>query len=189
MQNIQDLVGQGCNLVYPVFQGIIDLTAAVIPGVSTKDKVNGGKQSGNSPSPVVIKENPGKSCCRHNWLTGSLAMPGASRSMIRLAGLSGAFAVGLGAYGAHVIMKNDNISEDQKNSYRTANLYHFIGTFGLVASSLSKYPIVTGVLMATGTFLFCGSCYYHGITGNTKITGFAPYGGTTLILAWLSLIL
>jgi len=187
MQNIQDLVSQGCSLVYPVFQGVIDLTAAVIPGVSTKDKVNGGHPS--SSSPVVIKENPGKSCCRRNWMTGNLAMPGASRSMIRLAGLSGAFAVGLGAYGAHVIMKNDNISEDQKNSYRTANLYHFIGTFGLVASSLSKYPIVTGVLMATGTLLFCGTCYCHGITGNTKITGLAPFGGTTLILAWLSLIL
>jgi uncharacterized membrane protein YgdD (TMEM256/DUF423 family) len=187
MQNIQDLLVRGGDFLAPVFQGVVDLTATVIPGITTKDKINGNGSGGKTGGGVVVKENPGKGCC--HWAGGRMHMPMISRSCIRLAGISGAFAVGLGAYGAHVIMKNEKIGDEQKNSYRTANLYHFIGTFGLVASSLAKYPIVTGTLMAVGTFLFCGTCYYHGLTGNKKISGVAPFGGTTLILAWLSLIL
>lgn len=36
----------------------------------------------------------------------------------------------------------DDIPEVQKNSFRTASMYHFFGTFGLVASSMTKYPAV-----------------------------------------------
>lgn len=39
-------------------------------------------------------------------------------------------------------MVNDKIPENQKHSFKTANMYHFIGTFGLIASSMSSYPKV-----------------------------------------------
>jgi len=97
--------------------------------------------------------------------------------------------VALGAYGSHVIEMNPKVDEEQKRSYRSANLYHFIGTFGLIASSLARRPTVSGILMATGTFIFCGSCYTYAITGDSSYKKYAPFGGTTLILAWLSLIL
>jgi len=37
-------------------------------------------------------------------------------------------------------MIKDDIPEDQKHSFRTANMYHFVGTLGLVASALGKHP-------------------------------------------------
>lgn len=65
-----------------------------------------------------------------------------NRNVVRIAGLSGALAVGLGAYGAHVVMTNPEVPDEQKISFRTANLYHFIGTGGLIAASLGRYPRV-----------------------------------------------
>jgi uncharacterized membrane protein YgdD (TMEM256/DUF423 family) len=42
--------------------------------------------------------------------------------------------------------------------------------------------------MAVGTSVFCGACYYHGLTGDQSVKKYAPYGGSTLIVAWLSLL-
>jgi len=108
---------------------------------------------------------------------------------VRLAGVSGALAVAFGAYGAHVVMTNPDVPDEQKISFRTANLYHFIGTGGLIAASLGRCPKTSAFLMTTGSLLFCGSCYYHSFTGEQKIKKLAPVGGITLIVAWLSLIL
>lgn len=43
-------------------------------------------------------------------------------------------------------MMNNDIPEEQKNSFRTASMYHFFGTFGLVAASLTRYPAVVRFL-------------------------------------------
>jgi hypothetical protein len=49
---------------------------------------------------------------------------------------------GVISYLFSVIMINENVPEDQKHSFRTANMYHFIGTLGLVASSLGRHPLL-----------------------------------------------
>jgi len=187
METFQDILIQGGN----VFKGVVDITMSMIPGVKEKGNGNGngsksGKGNGNGKASTTMLSPKKGACCKGNPIFNSMSPSG--KSMIRLAGISGALAVGLGAYGAHVILANPKISDDQKNSFRTANMYHFIGTFGLVASSLGRQPFLTGILMATGTLVFCGTCYYHGITGDTRIRKLAPFGGTTLILAWLSLV-
>jgi len=162
---------------------MLDVAGAMVPGKGVK-----GKDTVTSPLVVECTcAKPKGSMPLVN--SGFTCMAPGSSSMVRLAGLSGALAVGLGAYGAHVIMMKDDIPDEQKHAYRTANMYHFVGTFGLVAAALGNRPVLTGVLMATGTILFCGSCYAHGMTGDSRVKKFAPIGGTALILAWLSLIL
>jgi len=49
--------------------------------------------------------------------------------------------------------------------------------------------VKVGTLMSAGMLLFCGSCYYHALTGSTVIRRVTPYGGMLLIAAWASMIL
>lgn len=46
-----------------------------------------------------------------------------------------------------------------------------------------------GSLLLVGMGLFCGSCYAFALTGNPSVKYGAPFGGTVLILAWLSVLL
>jgi len=120
---MQDIFIAGGQYITPVIKGLLDATACFLPGGSTKTKESkkamSTKANGNG--------SPG----------GGI---GFNRNVVRLAGISGALAVGLGAYGAHVVMTNPDVPDEQKISFRTANLYHFIGTGGLIAASLGRFP-------------------------------------------------
>ncbi|XP_021960334.1 transmembrane protein 256 isoform X2 [Folsomia candida] len=172
-----DIMNSTTQFLGPVLKGLVDATVGIMPG-------GGG---GNNGSKKDYKQGKNMST-KSNGNGNGLFLP-FNRNLVRIAGLSGALAVGLGAYGAHVIMVNDKIPENQKHSFKTANMYHFIGTFGLIASSMSSYPKVSGFLMTLGTCVFCGSCYLYGFTGDQSMAKLAPFGGSTLIVAWLSLVL
>ncbi|XP_064639173.1 transmembrane protein 256 homolog [Lineus longissimus] len=109
------------------------------------------------------------------------------RFFVRVAGLSGASAVVLGAYGAHAF--NETAEPKMKIVYETGSKYHYIHTIALLASPMCRRPILVGSLLSVGTLLFSGSCYYHALTGNTKVRKVTPYGGVILILAWLAMVL
>lgn len=115
----------------------------------------------------------------------------ASGVFIRLAGISGATAVALGAYGAH--KKEwplpDNLNRDPRAVFEVANKYHFYNSLALLAIPLVKRPWLTGSMMTAGIVLFTGTCYYASLTGDQRFNRLAPLGGTTLILAWLSMAL
>jgi len=104
---------------------------------------------------------------------------------IRIAGLSGAIAVSMGAYGAHGLKK---VPEDQRLVFETANKYHFIHSLALLAVPLTHRPNTVGSLLVLGCLLFSGSCYCHGMTGDNNIIRVTPFGGLTLILAWLAMV-
>ncbi|KAF2894437.1 hypothetical protein ILUMI_11744 [Ignelater luminosus] len=106
---------------------------------------------------------------------------------IRLAGICGASAVILGAYGSHKTYPKDRAKE-LKSIYETANRFHFLHTLALFGVPLCRNPRVTGSLMIVGTVFFSGACYYHAFTGEDKFGRLAPVGGTILILAWLSMV-
>ncbi|KAK4879974.1 hypothetical protein RN001_008120 [Aquatica leii] len=108
--------------------------------------------------------------------------------IIRIAGICGAAAVALGAYGEHKAYPKDRAKE-LKCIYETGSSFHFLHTLALFGVPMCTYPKLTGSLMLTGTILFCGPCYYHAFTGNDKYGCLAPFGGTVLILAWLSMVL
>jgi uncharacterized membrane protein YgdD (TMEM256/DUF423 family) len=112
-------------------------------------------------------------------------MFGETSGWIRLAGISGAIAVGMGAYGAHGLK---NVTPEQRAVFETANRYHFIHTLALLAVPMTNRPETVGILLLLGIAVFSGTCYAHGITGDDKIIRFTPYGGMALIFAWLAMI-
>lgn len=110
--------------------------------------------------------------------------------LTRLAGLSGAAAISLGAYGAHVLApKGKEVNEEQVKAFEVANRYHMVHSVALLGVPLVRAPRVTGILMVGGMVVFCGTTYYHALTGDKQYRRLTPYGGMLLIAAWLSMIL
>lgn len=105
---------------------------------------------------------------------------------IRVAAISGASAVGLGAYGAHALNPTD---PKFVKVYERGNTYHLLHSFLLAAAPHTRRPHIVGGLSTIGIVLFSGSCYAAAITENTAMAKFAPIGGTSLIAAWLALAL
>uniref|UniRef100_U5ET33 Putative conserved plasma membrane protein n=1 Tax=Corethrella appendiculata TaxID=1370023 RepID=U5ET33_9DIPT len=119
-------------------------------------------------------------------------LAGCNRQLIRLAGISGAAAVILGAWGAHHnFERNDDEKEERDPNaiFATANRYHFFHSIALLSVPLARRPMLTGAIMSSGMLLFCGSCYYTAITNDKRFNKLAPTGGLLLILAWISLII
>lgn len=111
---------------------------------------------------------------------------------VRIAGLMGATAVALGAYGAHRSYPKDLPKEKQtelQRIFETGNRYHFINSLALLCVPLCRCPKISGSLLIMGITLFSGTCYYHAITGQNKFGQLAPVGGTCLILGWLAMVM
>jgi len=115
-------------------------------------------------------------------------LAGRNYNYVRLAGLSGASAVILGAIGSHKLGAVQDKGET-KTIFETANRFHFFHSLALMGVPLTKHPILTGTLMLTGTILFSGILYYRAFTGDKRFARFAPIGGTCLIAAWISMLL
>ncbi|CAG2108410.1 unnamed protein product [Medioppia subpectinata] len=101
----------------------------------------------------------------------------------RMAAIFGASAVAMGAYGAH------DMADEYKTAYETANKYHFFHSLALLAVPLTRRPLIVGTLMTIGMCVFCGTCYTYSLTQNKEVIRYTPFGGLTLILAWLSMLL
>lgn len=112
-----------------------------------------------------------------------------SRHIIRLAAIFGTSAVILGAYGAHTLMSKKGSEYDEaKKVFDTANRYHFYHSITLLAVPLSRYPKITALFMTMGMILFCGPCYLQSLMGDTRFRQVTPFGGLSLILAWMTLL-
>ncbi|XP_067014579.1 transmembrane protein 256 homolog isoform X2 [Anabrus simplex] len=109
-------------------------------------------------------------------------------SFVRLAGVFGASAVALGAYGAHNIFPKEG-NEELKRVFETANRYHFLHTVALLGVPLCRWPRTAGSLLVLGMVLFSGTCYYYALTGSKQLSRFTPVGGTLLIFGWLAMVL
>jgi len=120
------------------------------------------------------------------WMRPRGGTPLVGSPFLRLAGVSGALAVAMGAYGAHAFSAD---RPDLKKVYDTANFHHFVHTLALLAVPLCRRPALTGTLMIAGTSLFCGTIYYHALTEQKTFRKYTPYGGIILIMAWLSMAL
>ncbi|KAH0564354.1 transmembrane protein 256 homolog [Cotesia glomerata] len=106
-----------------------------------------------------------------------------SGPFIRLAGINGAAAVILGAYGAHRKFPDDNL----KQVFETANRYHFYHALAMLGLSLCRAPMITAAFWLSGTMMFSGSCYYYAFTGDKRLSKITPFGGTCFILGWLTM--
>ncbi|XP_012536356.1 transmembrane protein 256 [Monomorium pharaonis] len=113
----------------------------------------------------------------------------ASGPYVRLAALSGAAAVILGAIGSHRHYSKDEIGQEQRRIFETANRYHFIHTLALLGLPLCKFPALAATFMLSGIVLFCGSCYYTALTNNRRFSATTPIGGFCFILGWCCMFL
>uniref|UniRef100_A0A7I4XZR0 Transmembrane protein 256 homolog n=1 Tax=Haemonchus contortus TaxID=6289 RepID=A0A7I4XZR0_HAECO len=115
--------------------------------------------------------------------------PEAMNKIVRIAGLSGAIAVAVGAYGAHVIRDDESIDVRRKKAFETGSRYHLIHTLALLAAPRARYPLVTSTVFLSGIVMFCGPCYHYSLTGKENTRRFTPIGGVLFILGWLTFML
>ncbi|XP_063786178.1 transmembrane protein 256 [Pseudophryne corroboree] len=111
-----------------------------------------------------------------------------SRAWLRVGAVSGALAVTAGAYGAHGNRGLPHLPH-LKKLYATGNQYHFLHSLALLAVPHCRRPLLAGSLLTSGMVLFCGTFYYHALSGDPSLTVAAPYGGTLLILGWAAMAL
>uniref|UniRef100_A0A1B6D1E7 DUF423 domain-containing protein n=1 Tax=Clastoptera arizonana TaxID=38151 RepID=A0A1B6D1E7_9HEMI len=107
---------------------------------------------------------------------------------VKLAGIMGAAAVALGAYGAHGHLPHDD-KIDLKDVFDRANKYHFIHSLALLGVPLCRYPKISGTFFVLGMFMFSGSCYYLALTGDRSYNRITPVGGICFIIGWLAMAL
>lgn len=85
-----------------------------------------------APPPIIIK--------MPLWELAQEAGP-----FVRLAGLSGAAAVVLGAMGAHRTFPEPETKEDLRKIFDTANRFHFLHTLALVTVPLCRRPAIVSI--------------------------------------------
>ncbi|XP_008572090.1 PREDICTED: transmembrane protein 256 isoform X1 [Galeopterus variegatus] len=76
-----------------------------------------------------------------------------------------------------------------KELFDKANKHHFLHSLALLGVPHCRKPIWAGLLLASGTTLFCTSFYYQALSGDTSIQTVGPVGGSLLFLGWLALAL
>lgn len=114
------------------------------------------------------------------------------RNFIILAGILGALAVILGAFGAHALKAR--LTAGQLQIFETGVRYHFYHAFALLLTAIlyKDYPgkllAWAGRLFTAGIFLFSGSLYFLSNLDGFKMLGIiTPIGGACFIAGWLLL--
>ncbi len=117
-----------------------------------------------------------------------------AKQILQLAGISGALAVGLGAFGAHSL-ESVLIQNGRLDTFQTAVNYHFYHTLALfgIGVLVSIKPDWKGISftawsMLLGILIFSGSLYVLSLTGITWLGAITPLGGLAFILGWSSLV-
>ncbi|MBT4888310.1 MAG: DUF423 domain-containing protein [Rhodospirillales bacterium] len=119
-------------------------------------------------------------------------MPDSSRLWIIIAGLSGAFTVGLGAYGWHTLDEGPDYLRESFNIGVQYHMWHtlaLIGVAWLCKHGAKRLASFAGCAFCSGIILFSGSLYYFGLTSELLISGAAPLGGGCFMLGWALLAL
>jgi uncharacterized membrane protein YgdD (TMEM256/DUF423 family) len=115
------------------------------------------------------------------------------KHIIMIAGLSGALAVGLGAFGAHGFA--DILSQTGRtDTYQTAVSYHFyhslallfLGILALIKPEWKSLKFSTWSFLL-GILVFSGSLYILSLSGKTWWGAITPLGGVGFIFGWLGL--
>lgn len=114
-----------------------------------------------------------------------------ARCCLVAGGLNAAFAVALGAGGAHAL-KAVLAANDSANNFALALQYHQFHALGLILLGLviDRKPVSrslawAGYLMLAGIVLFSGGLYLFSLFGLSTIHVAIPFGGASFIAAWL----
>ena len=115
--------------------------------------------------------------------------------IFRLAAVSGALGVALGAFGAHGLRNVlDEYSSDIWNKAVFYQLVHTLGALLIAGCSLAgllkqRRANTAAALMLIGICLFSGSLYLLALTGQRWLGMITPVGGVAFIVGWLLLTL
>ncbi|SRR5581483_975478 len=107
--------------------------------------------------------------------------------------LSGALAVGLGAFGAHALRAR--LTPELLATFETGVRYQMYHVFAILIVALaltrgsSTWLALAGWAFLLGTILFSGSLYLLALTGIRLLGVITPLGGIALIAGWLLLAL
>jgi uncharacterized membrane protein YgdD (TMEM256/DUF423 family) len=115
------------------------------------------------------------------------------KRLLIFASLNGAFAVILGAFGAHGL--KGKITTSLLAAFQTGTDYHMMHVLALMGLALlmlrlkavSRWLTATAYLWMLGMLIFSGSLYGLALGGPSWLGPVTPVGGSLLILGWLSL--
>ena|SRR5438067_225839 len=112
--------------------------------------------------------------------------------LIIAASISGAIAVGLGAFAAHGL--KSVLTEENLRIFHTAVEYQFYDSFALMFAGIlserfkNRMISFAGISFITGIILFSGSLYLLSTHDTSKWLGyFTPFGGLLFLAGWISL--
>ncbi|WP_068489708.1 DUF423 domain-containing protein [Paramagnetospirillum marisnigri] len=100
-----------------------------------------------------------------------------------LAGVNGALAIGLAAYGAHGVDPQAVPLMEKASAFQ---LIHAVALLALEARGLNgdRWSMVAGVLFVAGMLLFSGSLYVKALSGPLPLPMVTPAGGVAFLLGW-----
>lgn len=118
------------------------------------------------------------------------------KGFLRTAAIAGAFAVALGAFGAHGLKKI--LEADLLQVFETAVRYQFYHVFALITVAIlyKEFPVKfmkwAGYLFIMGMTLFSGSLYLlcyvkHNELPFNWVGAVTPLGGVAFITGWILL--
>ena len=115
------------------------------------------------------------------------------RLFLTVAAISGALAVLLGAFGAHLLKQI--LSPEMLEVFKTGVQYQFYHTFALLGvgmlmnSKPSKTLEWSGYLFMGGILIFSGFLYLLAITGIKPLGMIVPIGGVMFVAGWICMLL
>lgn len=120
-------------------------------------------------------------------------MTHSARFTLLIAAFSGMLAVMLGAFGAHAL--RDLLEPRMLAAWQTAVDYQFWHVAALLAvgclqqRSSCRWLGASAIAFMLGMLLFSGSLYAMALSGVRQLGIITPFGGVTLIMAWLCLFI
>ncbi|MDA0702604.1 MAG: DUF423 domain-containing protein [Proteobacteria bacterium] len=116
------------------------------------------------------------------------------RYWLVLAGIGGALAVALGAFGAHAFADATPEAQRLFDTAQTYHLWHIPALLSVawlaergLAGRVRFLPHLAGACFLLGLVLFSGSLYLKAWTGAAPVPALVPVGGLAFLLGWLSL--
>ncbi|XP_062570583.1 transmembrane protein 256 homolog isoform X2 [Saccostrea cucullata] len=160
----------------------VDLLKGAVSTIDTAVTVLGLEKKGEGNSAEVVKQEV-TSIPKEAFIPIQKSMV-----FLRISGLSGAMAVAMAMYGTHAFKNQDKNWKQLQKIYENGYKMQLVHSVALACADICNKPL-TGSLFTLGILLYSGSCYAHGLSGNTKFRFITYFGEAVLISAWFSMLI